>query len=63
MVKITLAVPRDSARLVGDILHLNGFHFTVELVGDAPALLHVDIDEAKQAAFNPRETIKPIASC
>ena len=62
MIKISLAVPRDNANLVKDLFHLNGFTCKVELRGEEPAQLVIDIDEEAIAAFKPHETIAPRAN-
>lgn len=62
MIKITLVVPRDHANLVKDLFHLNGYLCKVELRGEEPAHLFIEVNEAGMAAFDPRETLKPRAS-
>jgi len=64
MITISLAVPRDHARLITDLIHLNGYKFRLEQPTDGPAMILIELDPATIGAeFNPRDTIKPIASC
>ena len=61
--KLSLAVPRDNLRLVADLIHLNGYKFEVEMT-DGPAIIRIHLNDAPATAkFDPRETIKPVASC
>jgi len=64
MIKISFAIPRDHARLFADYVHLNGFKFEVVNKTDGPSVVIVEIDQATLgAAFNPHESIAPVASC
>ena len=64
MIKLSFAIPRDHVRLFSDYVHLNGYKFEVVHKNDGPSVVIVELDAATVgAAFNPHESIAPVASC
>lgn len=62
MMKLSLAVPRVHVQLIADLIHLNGHKFELEFKGEEPVIIRIHVADAAVAAFDPRETIKPVAN-
>jgi hypothetical protein len=63
MIKLSFAIPRDHARLFADYVHLNGYKFEMVNKVDGPTIIIVELNAATVgAAFNPHESIAPVAS-
>jgi len=63
MIKISFAIPRDHAQLFADYVHLNGFKFELVRKADGPSVVIVEVDAATvNEAFNPHDSIAPVAS-